>query len=152
MFTKKLPHTYSYTSLKGKPLGLEPDSYVIPLHCTVIEERKFPCVLLTVPQSKDILQLLKWSMAGHSSPLLRAFNISIPLSDVEVLKGVKGVVLWVKTWQRHRLREREVPSGVWVHWHTDTGHNNLLWIAFVLIVSFWPDRLSPLCPVLLILL
>ncbi len=37
-------------------------------------------------------------------------------------------------------REREVPNGVRVPWQTDTGHNNLLWIRFIV------------CPVLLTLL
>lgn len=95
MWTRKkcsIPHvqllTLSYTSIKGKPLGLGLGSCVIPWHRAVMEEIKPPCVLLTITHSYwDMPQRL--SMAGRRSPVLRAFNVSVLVSDVAGLKGVE---------------------------------------------------------------
>lgn len=152
MFAYRLPHTYSNTSLKGKPSGSGPHSFVIPWQSTVMEEIKPTCVLLTVPQSKDIFQLLKWSMAGRSPPTqLGAFSISMLVSDAVALEGAEEVCCGWK--QRHRLRERQrspkrgvstLTNGYYTVMSCGSGLPFLLFTGYHLYIQLWPVSHLPI--------
>lgn len=90
------------------------------------DKKKNPCFLLTVPQSySDIPQYLTWSMAGWRFPRLRAFNISMLVSDVVVLKGAEGVSCGLM-----HERDRNISHVVWRSWPASAGQNILLSIWF----------------------
>lgn len=137
-------HIYTNRFATHKPLWVGACQLCHPLTPHSDGGDKSPVCLIHSPPEQRRCSVTDMEHSRTVPPLLRAFNISVIVSDGEILKGAEGVC-W--RWKHDRLRQKVVPYVG----QLNTGHYNLLWIRFYLfIVTFFClSGFSPLCPFLL---
>ena len=138
--TYKLSHTLLYTSLKGRAFRAVAWQLCHPLTTHSDGADKTPVCLTHSPPEQRHSSVTDMEYGRPARPpLLGAFNISVLVSDVEVLKGVREVCCGWKH-DRDTDWERGVPYGVRLLKTISPS------FAF-LFIYFLSDRLSRLCPV-----
>lgn len=148
--TYKFTHAVHYTALKVKPFELVPDSFCHPLTLYSDGADKTP-VRLTHSPPEQRHSLSNWNRIWQdASPCCSEHLTSVCWYQMWRSSRESRSELWVKTWQRHRLRPI-CGVGTLTNWYTrDYYGQYLIFLCFFFCFCFFlQDRLSPLCLVLL---